>query len=132
MSVEWMDLQEHYMRNQGIDKAGYIWGAAIVECFLKNVAEVWDTRNEDVHGKNKTEKQHRRKQKLAEQIRDLQKEKEYARPRDDDIFPEDPEQFIEQSSTNHLANWLRIRYIDQRFSTARKEQKKLCHNISNE
>ena len=32
MSVEWMDLQEQYMRNQGIDKAGYVWGATIVEC----------------------------------------------------------------------------------------------------
>ena len=99
------------------------------------MVEAWETRNDDVHGtllRTKPKKKHRRKPKLAEQIRDLQKEKEYARPRDDDIFPEDPEQFIEQSSTNHLANWLRIRYIDQRFSTARKEQKKLCHNISNE
>ena len=106
MSVEWMDLQEHYMRNQGIDKAGYIWGAAIVECFLKNVAEVWDTRNEDVHGKNKTEKQHRRKQKLAKQMRDLQKEKEYIlydHDRDDHIFPEDPEQLIEQISSTNTA-----------------------------
>ena len=66
-------------------------GAAIVECFLKNMVEVWEIRNEDVHGKTKTEKQHKRKQKLAEQIRELQKKKEYVRPRDDRIFPEDPE-----------------------------------------
>ena len=45
--------------------------------------EVWEIRNQDVHGKNKTEKQHRRKPKLAEQIWDLQKEKEYVRPRDE-------------------------------------------------
>jgi len=29
MSVEWMYLQEQYMRNQGIDRAGYVCGAAI-------------------------------------------------------------------------------------------------------
>ena len=73
MSVEWIDLQEQYMRDQGIDKVGYIWGATIVECFLKNVVTVWKTQNEDVHGKTKTEKQQKRKQKLAEQIRELQK-----------------------------------------------------------
>ena len=64
MSVEWMYLQEQYMRNQGTDKAGYVWGAAIVEYFLNNMVEVLETRNEDVHGKTKTEKQHKRKQKL--------------------------------------------------------------------
>jgi len=63
--------------------------------------------------------------KLAEQIRDLQKEKEYVQPRDDHIFPEDPEQFIEQSSTNHLANWLRI-YPPTIFNS------KICQIISNE
>ena len=66
MSVEWMNLQDQYiMTKQEKDKAGYIWDAAIVECFLKNMVDVWETRNQDVHGKNKTEKQHRRKRKLS-------------------------------------------------------------------
>ena len=95
MSVEWMGLQEQYTRNQGIHKAGYIWDDAVIaECLLKKniMVEVWETRNQDVRDKKSPEKQeHRRKQKFV----DLQKEKEYV---------QDPEQFIEQSSTNHLEN----------------------------
>ena len=90
--------------------------------------EVWETRNEDVHGKTKSEKQHKRKQKLAEQIRELQKEKAYVRPRDDHIFPEDPEEFIEQSSTNHLANWLRL-YRPTIFNSKKEAEKTMSNKI---
>ena len=99
-----------------------------MECFLKKMMEVWETRNENVHGKAKTEKQHKRKQKLAEQIRELQEEKEYERPRDDHIFPEDPEECIEQSSTNHLVNWLRL-YRPTIFNSKKEAEKTMSNKI---
>ena len=83
---------------------------------------------EDVHGKTKTEKQHKRKLKLAEQIRELQQEKEYVRPRDDHIFPEDPEELIEQSSTNHLVNWLRL-YRPTIFNSKKEAEKMMSIKI---
>ena len=96
------------------------------------MVEVWETRNEVVHGKTKTEKQHKpkrkRKRKLAEQIRELQKEKEYVRPRDDHIFQKDPEEFIERSSPNHLENWLRI-YRSTIFNSKKEAEKTMSNKI---
>ena len=60
----------------------------------------------------------------------LQHNTKHVRPRDDHIFPEDPEECIEQSSTNHLANWLRM-YRPTIFNS-KKETEKLCQIISNE
>ena len=92
------------------------------------MVEVWETRNEDVHGKTKTEKQHKRKLKLADQIRELQKEKEYVRPRDDHIFPEDLEEFIERSSPNHLANWIGI-YRPTIYNSKKEAEKTMSNKI---
>ena len=68
------------------------------------------------------------KLKLVEQIRELQKEKEYERPRDDHIFPEDLEEFIEQSSTTHLANWLRL-YLPTIFNSKKEAGKTMSNKI---
>ena len=43
----------------------YIWGASIVETCLRMMIDLWEMRNEEVHGKDKATKQQKRKDKAA-------------------------------------------------------------------
>ena len=44
----------------------YIWGTAIVETCLQMIIDLWEIRNEDVHGKEEAMKQQKkRKAKVA-------------------------------------------------------------------
>ena len=43
----------------------YIWGASIVETCLRMMMDLWELRNEEVHGKEEATKQQKRKDKAA-------------------------------------------------------------------
>ena len=49
----------------------YIWGALIVETCLRMMIDLWELRNEDVHGKEEVTKQQKRKAKVAISVRTL-------------------------------------------------------------
>ena len=46
----------------------HIWGASIIETCLCMMIELWDIRNEEVHGKDKVAKQQKKKAKAATSI----------------------------------------------------------------
>ena len=64
----------------------YIWEASIVEICLRMMIDLWELRNEDVHGKEQVTKQQKRKAKAAINMRALHKLEEIARPRDSMLF----------------------------------------------
>ena len=43
----------------------YIWGALIVETYLRMMVDLWESKNEEVHGKEEATKQQKRKDKVA-------------------------------------------------------------------
>ena len=64
----------------------YIWGALIVETCLRMMIDLWEMRNEDVHGKEEVPKQQKRKAKAAINMRALHKLEVIARPSDSMLF----------------------------------------------
>ena len=51
----------------------YIWGASILETCLRMMIDLWETRDEEVQGKEEATKQQKRKDKAAITVRDLHK-----------------------------------------------------------
>ena len=58
--------------------------------------DLWETRNEEVHGKEEATKQQKRKDKAAITVRALHKLEEQARPSDSNLFYQDVEETIER------------------------------------
>ena len=64
----------------------YIWGASIVETYLRMMIDLWEMRNKGVHGKEDVTKQQKRKAKAAISVRALHKLEEIACPSDSMLF----------------------------------------------
>ena len=60
----------------------YIWGASIVETCLCMMIELWEMRNEEVHGKEAAAIEQKRKERAAITVRALHNLEEQARPSD--------------------------------------------------
>ena len=74
----------------------YIWETSIVETCLQMMVDLWEMRNEEVHGKEEATIQQKRKEKAAITVWALHKLEEQARPSDSILFYQDVEATIEQ------------------------------------
>ena len=74
----------------------YIWGASIVETCLRMMIDLWELRNDEVHGKEATIVEQKRKEKAVTTVRALHKLEEQARPSDSILFYQDVEATIER------------------------------------
>ena len=74
----------------------YIWGASIVETCLRMMLELWELRNDEIHGKEEAAIEHKRKERVAMTVRQLHKLEEHARPSDSNLFYQDMEATIER------------------------------------
>ena len=83
MSVEWMGPPRTIYEKPRDRKSGIRLGRGNRRMFPPKYCGSLGDAKRGRPRKDKTEKQHKRKLKLAEQIRELQKEKEYVRPRDE-------------------------------------------------
>ena len=83
-----------------------MWGALVVEVYIKNFIELWEQRNEEVHGKTEAQRQNRRLEKLCTEVRHLHTMRHLTRPSDGFIFHDDVDQFLEKATatTNGLLN----------------------------
>ena len=84
----------------------YIWGASIVETCLRMIIDLWELRNEEVHGKEEVTKQQKRKAKAAINVQALHKLEEIARPSDSFLFYNDIEKEIEQGTAVKLEGFI--------------------------
>ena len=84
----------------------YVWEASIVETCLRKMIDLWDMRNDNVHGKEEVTKQQKRKDKAAISVRALHKLEEIARPSDSMLFYQDVEKAIEQGTVAKLEGFI--------------------------
>ena len=75
-----LEHQGNTKTSSGKVRMDYIWGASIVETCLQMMVDLWEMRNEEVHGKEETTNQQKRKEKAAITVRALHKLDEQARP----------------------------------------------------
>ena len=85
------------------------WASAVVTCVLEHVINSWETRNEELHGKSKTEQNQRMLQRQKEIISKLLLLKNKCLARDHFLFPSDSSSLMEETSTDKLANWIATR-----------------------
>ena len=84
----------------------YIWGASIVEILLGKIIDLWKIRNDEVHGITKEIQEKRRKHRLVDKVKNLNEQKNKARPADMGLFHENIDQYIEDSTARTLANYI--------------------------
>ena len=56
ISRHWLEHKGNTKTSSGQVRMDYIWGASIVEICLRMMIDLWEVRNEDVHGKDKARK----------------------------------------------------------------------------
>ena len=96
ISKLWMEHQGNTKLASGRVRMDYIWGASIVETCLRMMIELWEMRNEEVHGKEAAAIEQKRKERAAIIVRKLHKLEEQARPSDSILFYQDVEATIER------------------------------------
>ena len=101
-----MTLQGPTTTEKGKYRADYIWGASIVEVILKLTIELWELRNEEVHGKTNEQQQRRRKERLCIEVRALHAMKDKVRPSDSYLFHPDVEEYLEAATASTIANYI--------------------------
>jgi len=106
LSQQWLRLQGDVHLEDGKIRTDYLWGASIVEVILTKFMELWELRNEEVHGKTEEVQEQRRKFRLSGKVRELDKLKQDARPADMGLFHENVEIYIEEANAIALANYI--------------------------
>ena len=82
------------------------WTTTLVEATLQQVITLWETRNAEVHGQTETEQKAHLLQRHRTVIKDLLARQPYCLPRDEFLFPQDPQALLQKTSTTELGNWI--------------------------
>jgi hypothetical protein len=106
LSQHWLRLQGDVHLEDGKVRNDYLWGASIIEVILLKFMELWELRNDEVHGKTEEVQEHRRKFRLSGKVRELDKFKQDARPADMGLFHDNVELYIEEANAVTLANYI--------------------------
>ncbi|OEU15138.1 hypothetical protein FRACYDRAFT_239817 [Fragilariopsis cylindrus CCMP1102] len=107
LAQEWLQLQEQSTNTtSGKKRDSYIWGASIVQILLLQHINLWELRNEEVHGKTKEHQERTRKERLTIEVSRLNSLKDSARPSDMFLFHTNEEEYIEESTSQTIATWI--------------------------
>ena len=108
ISQEWEKLQGDTVEGTKTIKSSD-WASAMVTCILEHVIILWETRNEELHGKTKSEQNHKLLQRQKQTISKLISMKDKCLARDHFLFPLNPSSLLEETSTTKFANWIATR-----------------------
>ena len=108
LSQEWEKLQGDQEINGRVIKATD-WASSIVTTILQHLIQLWEQRNSDVHGKTSEEQTHRLLEKQKATISRLLELKSKCLVRDHFLFPSNPENLLQETSTTRLSNWISTR-----------------------
>jgi len=107
LAREWLALQKESTNiTMNKKREDYIWGASVVETILAKFIDLWETRNEEVHGKTIEQQERTRKTKLRIEVSKLNALKDKARPSDMCLFHENEEEYLEQSTAQMISTWV--------------------------
>ena len=106
ISQQWLNLHDLFSNNKCKHSQSYVWGASIVETTLRLMIDLWNLRNEEVHGKTANEKEQKHKHQLLKKIDKCFAKIPEMQPSDRCLMPENRETFVESSTSNDLAEWL--------------------------
>ena len=87
----------------------YNWGASIVKICLQMMFDLWELKNEKVHGKEAATKQQKRKVKVAINVQALHDLQEIAHPNDSFLFYYYVKEEIEHTTAAKLERFIAIK-----------------------
>ena len=90
------------------DSTETTWVTNMLDTIWTGWFNVWEARNEFVHGKTKTEKQDRKRAEIEQKIRMIYENKDKYLPSERRLLGDDVEEFIESKGYTALANWERV------------------------
>ena len=95
--------------------------------------DLWNLRNEEVHGKTANKKEQKRKHRLVKKIDECLAKIPEMRPSDRCLMPDNRETFIESLTYNKLAEWLAShqKMIKNSIDKWKKRSEKGTRNIGN-
>jgi len=131
MSSDWEQIQGDVILNNGQFRKCHMWSAQIVTTTLQHVILLWEQRNQDVHGKDKQEQQTILMERHKHTISLLLSTKEKCLPRDRYIFPDNPQEILQNKSINELRNWIATRHpvIKASIKKAKRQSQMNTHTL---
>ena len=123
LSQEWLTLQGSYTTTDDIYRESYIWVSSIVEISLNQFTELWEQRNQDLHGKTEAQQQSRRLEKLGIEIRKLHSLGDQTRPSDDFIFHDDLEGFLPKRQQQPRQQIISVQPSELSFIASQQQRK---------
>ena len=108
----------------------HMWGAAIVEVFLKWFLDLWEAQNNDVHGHTKSEQTTRLKALHQITACRMMAQKPLVQPTRW-MLPDNPDTFLETATANRLGTWIASHRKTNKNSAkrAKKESSRGTSNI---
>jgi len=85
------------------------WASELVTTMLQQVICLWETRNEELHGKTQTEQNVKLLNHQRQTIAKMIALKDQCQARDRYIFPNNETELLQETSTSKLANWIATR-----------------------
>ena len=109
ISQEWILLYNESITNRDDTQrysTQYIWGANIVKITLRQMKKLWDIRNKQVNGNTDSKRQQIMKNCQITKFKCLMLYKPDVQPSDLSFFPDNKEEFIEQSTAQKLCDYI--------------------------
>ena len=100
-----------------------MWKATIVEVSLTWFLDLWETRNNNIHGHNKTEQTTTLQAQHQITAGRMMTQRPLVQPSDQWMFPTDPDTYLETSTAHQLGTWIasRRKTIKHSAKMAKKE-----------
>ena len=124
LSQGWERLQGPTHLQHGRQRTPYLWAANLVETLLRKSIELWELRNQDVHGHNDQDRARLRRIRLQNTVNTLIALKDKCLPDQHLLFPEAPSELLEAQNQD-LESWILSRkpIIMKSIKQARKNTK---------
>jgi len=109
LSQEWENIHGNSLSKSNSKRPSHLWAANIVTLILHHTILLWEERNEQYHGLDEEQRKHHLLDHYRFIIRDLISKKPLCLAKDRDIFPDDPQLLLTQTSPTKLAEWIATR-----------------------
>jgi len=106
------------------------WVAALVETTIQQVITLWETRNAELHGHTEADQKARLLTRQRTVIQELLNRKPHCLPSDTFLFPDNPEELLQKTSTTELGNRILTRRPAILYSQRQAKERALAHTKS--
>ena len=109
LTQQWERIQGDTPLSHGAVRSQHEWMSHVVTFILQQTIDLWEFRNSQVHGTEPAERHDRLLAHQRQVIETLLSMETKCLARDRFIFPSDPQEILNNTSTRELSNWIATR-----------------------